>query len=230
LEDGTRRLLFHDGTTEDFDLVVGADGAWSRVRAALTGAVPSYSGVSFVEIGFDDCDRLHPQLAELTGDGMMIAKSPGQAIIGQRNSNGHIRSYIAFREPENWYERAGLNQLTVGAYLLKKFEGWHESLRDFIALNEGGFINRPLYALPVPHSWERVPGITLLGDAAHLMPPLGLGANLAMLDGTELAQALVAEDVLDDGVRAYESTMLPRSVEAAKACEEGLYHLIPLPN
>lgn len=59
------------------------------------------------------------------------------------------------------------------------------------------------------------------------MPPLGLGANLAMLDGTDLAHALVTESSLDDGVRAYESIMLPRSAEAAKGCAEGLGHLLP---
>ncbi|WP_342593434.1 FAD-dependent oxidoreductase [Streptomyces inhibens] len=94
-------------------------------------------------------------------------------------------------------------------HLLKTLDGWGERLLHLLRYNDGGFINRPLFALPVPHTWEHVPGITLLGDAAHLMPPLGLGANLAMLDGTELATALVTEPDVDDAVRAYESIMLP---------------------
>ncbi|WP_406265149.1 FAD-dependent oxidoreductase [Streptomyces sp. NBC_00191] len=112
-------------------------------------------------------------------------------------------------------------------HLLKIFDGWHESLLHLLRYSDSGFVNRPLFALPVPHTWEHTPGVTLLGDAAHLMPPLGLGANLAMLDGTDLAHALVTEPTLDDGVRAYESIMLPRSAEAAKGCAEGLGHLLP---
>ncbi|HET6356817.1 NAD(P)/FAD-dependent oxidoreductase [Streptomyces sp.] len=230
LGDGTCRLLFSDGTAEDFDLVVGADGAWSRVRPALSDATPGYTGVTFVEAGFDDCDSRHAGLARMVGDGTMLAKAGGKALFAQRNSNGHIRAYIAFRAPENWHVAAGLDlddATAVRTHLLKIFDGWHESLLHLLRYSDSGFVNRPLYALPVPHIWEHTPGITLLGDAAHLMPPLGLGANLAMLDGTDLAHALVTEPTIDDGVRAYESVMLPRSAEAAKGCAEGLGHLLP---
>lgn len=231
LGDGTCRLLFDDGTTEDFDLVVGADGAWSRVRPALSDARPDYTGVTFLEAGFDDCDTRHIGLARLVGDGTMMAMAGRKGLVAQRNSSGHIRAYIAFRAPEDWHVSADLDlgdTAAVRAHLLTMFDGWHESLRYLLRYNEGEFINRPLFSLPVPHTWEHVPGVTLLGDAAHLMPPLGLGANLAMLDGTDLAHALVGEPSLHDGVRAYESIMLPRSIEAAKACAEGLEHLIPL--
>ncbi|WKX73803.1 NAD(P)/FAD-dependent oxidoreductase [Streptomyces sp. XD-27] len=227
---GACRLTFADGTAEDFDLAVGADGAWSRVRPALSDAVPGYTGVTFVEAGFDDADTRHTGIARLVGDGTMLAKCGTRALFGQRNSNGHIRVYVAFRAPVDWHETAGLDlgdTAAVRAHLLKMFDGWDESLRDLLRDNDGGFVNRPLFALPVPHTWEHVPGVTLLGDAAHLMPPLGLGANLAMLDGTELARALVAEPGVDDAVRAYESVMLPRSTEAAAACAQGLANLIP---
>ncbi|WP_327322369.1 FAD-dependent monooxygenase [Streptomyces sp. NBC_01210] len=230
LGDGKRRLIFSDGTTDDFDLIVGADGAWSRVRPALSDATPGYTGVTFVDIGFDDCDTRHAALSRLVGDGTMMAKAGGKGLFAQRNSNSHIRAYIAFRAPENWHVTAGLDlgdTAAVRKHLLTVYEGWDESLLHLLRYNDGEFVNRPLFALPVPHTWEHIPGVTLLGDAAHLMPPLGLGANLAMLDGADLAHALVTEPGLDDAVRAYESVMLPRSAEAAKGCAEGLDHLIP---
>ncbi|MFG2831947.1 FAD-dependent oxidoreductase [Streptomyces sp. NPDC048434] len=230
LGEGTGRLLFGDGTSEDFDVVVGADGAWSRVRPALSDATPDYTGVAFVEAGFDDCDTRHAGLARMVGAGTMVAKAGGKALFAQRNSNGHIRAYIAFRAPENWHLAAGVDlddTAAVRTHLLTMFDGWDESLLRLLRYNDGGFTNRPLFALPAPHTWEHVPGVTLLGDAAHLMPPLGLGANLAMLDGADLAHALLGEPTVDDAVRAYESVMLPRSAEAAKGCAEGLEHLIP---
>ncbi|KUL51449.1 FAD-dependent oxidoreductase [Streptomyces sp. NRRL F-4489] len=228
LGDGTCRVTLADGTTEDYDLVIGADGAWSRVRAAVSGARPDYTGVAFIESYVSDCDRRHPELAALVGPGTLMAKDGGQGLFAQRNSNGQIRVYSAFRAPEDWH--AGLDLTdpeAVRAHLLARYAGWDESLLALLRCGDAEFIPRPLYALPVPHTWEHAPGRTLLGDAAHLMPPLGVGANLAMLDGAELAQALVREESVADAVRAYEKVMLPRSVETAAECAEGLAHLLP---
>jgi 2-polyprenyl-6-methoxyphenol hydroxylase-like FAD-dependent oxidoreductase len=220
-------LTFSDGTTKAFDLVVGADGAWSRVRHALTGVRPEYSGVTFVEFGLDDADRRHPDLAALTGQGTMVTKVGGRALFAQRNSNGHIRCYAVFYAPEEW--PAGVDfadTAAVRANLLERYAGWHPDLLGFLRDLDGGFTPRPLYVLPVPHAWTHTPGLTLLGDAAHLMPPLGVGANLALLDGTELATALATSPSLGEAVRAYEAGMLPRSIETAKACATGLHDLL----
>ncbi|MGW5937742.1 FAD-dependent oxidoreductase [Streptomyces celluloflavus] len=230
LGDGTWRLLLDDGTAEDADLVVGADGAWSRIRPALSDATPGYTGVTFIEAGFDDCDTRHPALARLVGNGTLLAKGDGNALFAQRNSNGHIRAYLAFRAPQDWHLAAGVeldDTAAVRTHLLKTFDGWDESLRYVLRHHDGGFVNRPLFVLPAPHTWEHVPGITLLGDAAHLMPPVGLGANLAMLDGADLAHALITESGIEEAVRAYENLMLPRSAEAALGCAEALDNLLP---
>ncbi|TCO45358.1 FAD-dependent oxidoreductase [Actinocrispum wychmicini] len=222
LGDGTSSLAFADGTTLDFDLVIGADGAWSRIRPAVSDAVPAYSGITFVETYLDDVDSRHPILARLVGNGTMMTLSRAKGLSAQRNSGGHIRVYAHLDVPLDWHvDTVDLDDdAAVRDYLLGVFDGWHEDLLGLLRENDGEFVNRPLYDLPIGHSWAHAPGITLLGDAAHLMPPFGVGANLAMLDGTDLADALATHTNVDDAVRAYESVMLPRSAAAAQACAD----------
>jgi 2-polyprenyl-6-methoxyphenol hydroxylase-like FAD-dependent oxidoreductase len=228
---GVHRLHFADGSTTDADLVVGADGAWSKVRRLLSDATPVYTGVSFVETGFDDADHRHPALAALTGNGTMMALDNNQGFVAQRNSGGHIRTYVGMRTDEDWH-RHGLDldldldlddSQAVREALLKHFADWSEDLLGFITDTDAGYINRPLYALPVPHTWVHTLGVTLLGDAAHLMSPFsGMGANLAMRDGADLATALIEHPTIDDAITAYENILLPRSHEAAQGAAEGI--------
>ncbi|MGW7019013.1 FAD-dependent oxidoreductase [Streptomyces decoyicus] len=228
LPHGTARLHHHDDTVEDFDLVIGADGAWSRVRPALSDAQPAYSGVTLVEAHFDGVDHRHPGIARLVGRGTMSAKAGRRSLVLQRNSNGHVRAYINFRGPQDWHSGLDLADTeAVRARLLAQYQGWDESLLAILRDNEGGFINRPMFVLPAPHTWRRVPGITLLGDAAHLMPPVGVGANLALLDGAELARAVVDHPTLDEALDAYESVMLPRADDNAKTAQQMLATLMP---
>ncbi|WP_031468392.1 FAD-dependent oxidoreductase [Sciscionella sediminilitoris] len=228
IADGGARMRFANGS-RDFDVVVGADGAWSKVRPALSDAVPEYLGVTFVELVLPDADTRHPEIAELVGNGSALAKAAGKGLFPQRNGDGSIRCYAAQSVPPDWFADVDFaDPEAVRARLLADYAGWDPRLLALITEAEGELKHRPLYGLPVPHHWDGVPGITLLGDAAHLMAPLGVGANLAMLDGAELAEA-IAEHGAPDGVRAYEKVMLARSAETAREVAEGLHTLLDSP-
>lgn len=223
---GAHTLTFADGSTRTFDLVVGADGAWSRTRALLSEAVPVFSGVHFVETRITDAVERHPDIARTVGHGSLYAFEDERAVMSQRNSSGAIRTYFTVRAPEKWAQDEGIDfgdPDAARAALRSTFHGWAPQLLALLEHCDDTFQHRPMYALPTGHTWDSRPGITLLGDAAHLMTPFaGLGANLAMLDAAELALAIAESDDLGPAVSNYEQRMLHRSAEAAALTEHGL--------
>ncbi|MFI6044429.1 FAD-dependent oxidoreductase [Nocardia sp. NPDC051321] len=227
IDGGAYRLEFANGASAEADLVIGADGAWSPVRRLLTDAVPQYLGVCFLDARFDDVDTKHPEIAAIVGDGHMFSTDgDGRAVIVQRNSNGVVRGYVAFRAELDWYVTAGVDITdsdAVRSYLLREFSGWSALMHPLITDIDSDYVQRSFWALPAPLTWNHVPGVTLIGDAAHLMAPFGgHGTNLALLDGAELAHAINEENNLDDAITRYETTMFQRSGELAVSSNTAL--------
>lgn len=223
-DDGRWTLAFDHGSEGPFDLVVGADGAWSRIRPLLSPYRPQYSGLTFIEFGIDDVDRSHPKLSQLVGRGKMGVEADGKEIIAQRNGNAHIRGYAIFRVPADWAAR----RFDIGSLaamreeLIKEFDGFAPEILDLFRASNDAFAIRPIYALPVGHCWPSRRGLTLLGDAAHVMSPFGGdGVNNAMLDAAELARLLIERTDWVEAVAEYETLMFARVVESAEGAAEG---------
>jgi 2-polyprenyl-6-methoxyphenol hydroxylase-like FAD-dependent oxidoreductase len=222
LGDGRHELTFADGSAATTGLLVGADGAWSKVRPLLSGATPEYVGTTFIETYLYDVGERHPAAAEAVGGGAMYALTPGKGIVAHREAGNILHTYVELNRPAEWI--AGIDftdAATAAARIAAEFDGWAPELTALITDGETAPVPRAIYTLPDGHRWERVPGVTLLGDAAHLMPPAGEGANLAMFDGAELGKAIAAHpDDIEAALFAYEEALFPRSeAEYADAYE-----------
>jgi 2-polyprenyl-6-methoxyphenol hydroxylase-like FAD-dependent oxidoreductase len=220
---GRHALTFDDGSTVTTDLLVGADGAWSRVRPLLSEAKPAYVGTSFIETYLFDSDTRHKASAEAVGGGSMMSLAPGKGIFAHHEPNGVLHTYVILIKPRDWIGGIDFSdRATALACVAKEFDGWAPELMALITDGETDPVPRAIHALPVEHKWPRVPGVTLLGDAAHLMAPNGEGANLAMFDGAELGKAIAAHpgDV-EAALLAYEKDLFPRSASVAAEGAEG---------
>ncbi len=217
LGDGRHEVTFTNGSVVTTDLLVGADGAWSKVRPLLSPAKPTYVGTTFVETFLLDSDTQHKACAEAVGGGAMFALAPGKGIVAHREPNGLLHTYVQLNKPKDWFESIDFsNSENALAYIAKEFDGWAPELIALITDGETDPVLRPIHTLPLEHRWDRIPGVTLLGDAAHLMPPSGEGANLAMFDGAELGKAIIANPGdIEAALVHYEKQLFPRSASEA---------------
>lgn len=221
-KDGKLTLNFDHGTETDFDLIIGADGAWSRVRPLLSDIKPFYTGVGGFHWSIQDPKEKHPDEYALVNRGSMFAFSEGKGIFAQQQGNGSlgVSSYAAL--PETWQQDAKYDiddGEAVKAALLEQHQDWAPELKKFIdSMDTTSLAPRNLYMLPVGNKWKHKAGATLLGDAAHLMSPFaGEGVNVAMKDALDLSDAIIGAaksgDLasLDGRVQKFERIMFKRS-------------------
>ncbi|MCJ1358674.1 MAG: hypothetical protein MMC33_008674 [Icmadophila ericetorum] len=185
-------------SSEPYDLIVGADGAWSKVRSLLTDVKPIYSGVSGLELHISNAAKTYPELNALVNRGSLFAYSDGKHIGAQQKSDGSLIIYLSSVRPEDWIKRPGYDvhdPVATKQSALQEFADWHPELRRFVEVadeSEGSLITRNHYQLPTGTKWTHKAGFTLIGDAAHLMTPYaGEGVNVAMRDAMDLASAIV---------------------------------------
>ena len=219
---GRHRLDFADGSSAESDLLIGAEGTWSKVRALVSDQVPTYSGMSYVDVYTHDVDNAHPETARLVGDGALYALIPGKGFLAHREAGDVIHTYVVLSRPLNWFGEMDFDDADgVRVRIAAEFNNWAPELVKLVSQSDSAPVLRSIFELPDDHRWSHTPGVTLLGDAAHPTVPGGEGANLAMLDGAELAEAITNDpNDVDTAIAAYEQTMFQRSAAEAAAAHE----------
>ncbi len=218
------QLEFKNGTMATADLVIGADGYRSKIRPYLTDVKPLYSGATIIQGEIDDPESACPEMYNLVDNGNLMAMGRGKTIVAQPRGDGGLTFYSISMYPEDWPQKSGINfnnTVEVYNYLLHFYDGWNPVFYTlFKACNR--YVPRPLNYFPLQHRWQTKANITLLGDAAHLMPPNGEGVNLAMLDALDLSECLTNDEhtSLQQAIESYEDMMFTRAGSLSKETVE----------
>jgi 2-polyprenyl-6-methoxyphenol hydroxylase-like FAD-dependent oxidoreductase len=206
-------LRFSSGQIALADIAIGCDGANSRLRELVTPIRPEYVGVSLVEGLVPEAKQMIPELWDLLGGSALIALG-GERTIGMGTKpDGSVLLYAGVKthgdSARRSFEEAGGPDQRV-AWFHANFQGWSEIwnplFREAVSM-----VWRPLLVCPPDQHWEPKPNVTLIGDAAHVMPPYaGEGVNMAMLDALVLSRLLLSQDTSSDAIAAYEAEMFAR--------------------
>jgi len=212
-------IQFKNGTTAQADIVIAADGANSKIRPYITQIKPFYAGITVVEGAVYDSANTIPKMHELLNGGKIFAMGDSKTLIVSSKGDDSLVYYTGFKATEDWAATCGVDfadKAQVTAWFKKEFTGWDDAWLELFEHASSSFISRPQYCMPLDQTWTSLPNLTMLGDAAHLMPPYaGEGVNMAMLDALELSECLTNPDNTDTqtAIATFEKQMLARFAE-----------------
>jgi 2-polyprenyl-6-methoxyphenol hydroxylase-like FAD-dependent oxidoreductase len=214
-------IEFKSGQAVTADIVIGADGANSKIRPYLTPIKPFYAGVTAVECAVYNSETASPKVHQLLNGGKIFAMGDSKSLIVSSKGDGSLVFYTGCKTNENWYRESGIDftdKAQVLAWFKQEFAGWDSIWQELFENASSAFIPRPQYCMPLDQTWQALPNLTMLGDAAHLMPPYaGEGVNMAMLDALELSECFTSDDFPDalSAITAFEKQMRIRASETA---------------
>lgn len=215
-------LHFKNGSTVYSDLVIAADGANSKIRPYITDINAFYSGITMIEGNVYDAEKTIPAISALLNGGALLAFGNTKNLFMGLKGSGDLTFYTSFKADENWAATNGLDysdQTQLLAWFKKEYSGWNTIWYELFKTAATPFIPRPIYCMPLNQAWEALRNATMLGDAAHVMPPsAGEGANMAMLDALELSECLTSSkhNTLLEAISSYEINMRERAAKAAR--------------
>lgn len=215
-------LHFKNGSSAYADIVIASDGANSKIRPYITNIKAFYSGVTMIEINVYDAEKATPHIYALLNGGKIMAFGNTKCLLGGQKGSNDLGFYTSFKADENRAANNGLDysdKTQLLEWFKKEYSEWSSIWYELFENAATPFVSRPIYCMPLNQTWKALPNLTMLGDAAHVMPPFaGEGANMAMLDALELSECLTSDkyNTLQEAISFYEINMRKRAALAAQ--------------
>ena len=215
-------LHFKNSSSAYADIIIAADGANSKIRPYITDVKAFYSGITMLEGNVHDPQKTAPHIYALLNGGKLMAFGNTKNLLMGLKGTGDLSFFASFKTDENWAINSGLDfsdKTQMLGWFKKAYSEWDNIWHELFENAATSFIARPIYCMPLDQTWKALPNLTMLGDAAHVMPPFaGEGANMAMLDALELSDCFCNENFSDiqTAIASYENQMRKRAAAAAQ--------------
>lgn len=204
------------------DIVIGCDGARSKVRPYITEIKPFYTGITMLEGNIPDAFVNAPEIDKILMGGKIMAFGNHKNLLIGQKGKGEIGFYASFKAEEKWASTNGMDysdKNEIIQWYKKVYREWNSIWLELFENAEIPFIPRPIYCMPFDQDWKTLHNATIMGDAAHVMPPFaGEGANMAMKDALDLSECLTSGtySTVQGAIAGYESEMFRRASSAAE--------------
>lgn len=226
-QNGQWRLHFDSKPDATADVVIGANGGMSRIRPYVTDAQVEETGTFIIQGEVLEPQHRCPDFYQLCAGTILMSAYQGNLLVANPSNHGALAYGITFRRPAEWADGYGLdfqNLDHIRTFLSDRFEDWDERYHQLFEATSF-FVGLPTRKLPLDKPWktDRPLPITLIGDAAHLMPPFaGQGVNTGLMDASVLVGNLTQGNyqTLPAAIHAYEQTMFAYALKAQRASSD----------
>ncbi|WP_337964692.1 NAD(P)/FAD-dependent oxidoreductase [uncultured Flavobacterium sp.] len=214
-------LEFKNGFKTITDFVIVANGGRSNARKFVTDTEPQLSGTYIIQGEIVNPDIDYPAFKPKYGNGNVMAMGEQKMFYTHTLRDGSVHFGVSFKADENWVLNNGLdfeNDAEIRVFLNETFANWSDDYKTFFNASTD-FSGLPLRLFSLEEPWKTHSNITLVGDAAHVMPPFaGEGVNMGLMDAYQLTENLTNGEFSDlqSAIDDYEQKMFGYALEAQR--------------